>query len=51
LFSQKIELKEKLVDLKTQEPVVYANISFLNSYKEISLNVDETFSMNLDGKY
>ncbi|MGK0455380.1 MAG: hypothetical protein ACJAYY_002875 [Paraglaciecola sp.] len=51
LFSQKIEFKGKLVDSKTQDPVVYANISFLNSNKGISSNEEGTFSMNLNEKY
>ncbi|TXD52065.1 MULTISPECIES: carboxypeptidase-like regulatory domain-containing protein [unclassified Polaribacter] len=51
LFSQKIEFKGKLVDSKTQEPVVYANISFLNSNKGISSNEGGIFSMNLNKKY
>lgn len=51
LFSQKINFKGKLVDKETQEPIVYANISFLNSNKGISSNEDGTFSMNLNKKY
>ena len=51
IFSQKINFKGKLIDEKTQEPIVYANISFLNSNKGISSNEDGTFSMNLSKKY
>ncbi|WP_298780796.1 carboxypeptidase-like regulatory domain-containing protein [uncultured Polaribacter sp.] len=51
LFSQKVNITGKLVDKETNEPVVYANISFLNSKKGISSNEDGTFSINLDKKY
>ena len=51
VFSQRVNFKGKLVDEKTQEPIVYANISFLKSNKGISSNEDGTFSMNLDKKY
>ena len=51
LFSQRINFEGKLVDAKTQEPIVYANVSFLNSDKGISSNEDGTFLMNLNKKY
>ena len=51
VFSQRINFEGKLVDAKTQEPIVYANISFLNSDKGISSTEDGTFLMNLNEKY
>ncbi|MFY9243582.1 MAG: carboxypeptidase-like regulatory domain-containing protein [Polaribacter sp.] len=51
VFSQNIAFKGKLLDEETREPVVYANLSFLNSNKGVSTNEDGTFSMNLDKKY
>lgn len=50
LFSQKTEFKGKLLDAKTKEPIAYANISFLNSYKGISSNEDGTFSLSIENK-
>lgn len=51
LFSQRINFNGKLVDKETKEPIVYANLSFLNSNKGISSNEDGTFAMNLNKKY
>jgi hypothetical protein len=51
VFSQRINFKGKLIDAQTQEPVVYANISFLKSNKGISSNEDGSFSIHLDKKY
>lgn len=51
IYSQRINFEGKLMDAKTQEPIVYANISFLNSDKGISSNEDGTFIMNLNEKY
>jgi hypothetical protein len=49
--AQKIVFEGKLLDAQTKQPVVYANISFLNSEKGISSNEDGTFRMYLDQKY
>lgn len=51
LFSQKIEFSGRLVDAISKEPIPYANISFLNSYKGISTTEKGEFSMNLSKKY
>lgn len=51
LFAQKIQFSGKLIDKKTKEPIVYANISFLNSNKGISSDEEGYFEMNLDKKY
>ncbi len=49
--AQRMEFKGKLLDAETKEPIVYANLSFLNSQKGISSNEDGTFSMYIDKKY
>lgn len=51
VFSQKVSFKGKLLDAKTKEPVVYANISFLESTKGISTTEDGSFHMYLDQKH
>ena len=47
LFSQNIEFKGKLVDKDSKEPIVYANISFLDSNKGISTTEKGAFTMNI----
>jgi len=49
--AQKIIFEGTLLDAQTQQPVVYANLSFLNSEKGISSNEDGTFRMYLDEKF
>lgn len=51
LLAQQIKFSGKLADLETNEPIVYANISFLDAKKGISTTQDGVFSMNLDQKY
>lgn len=51
LNAQRITFEGKLLDSQTKEPVIYANLSFLNSEKGISSNEDGTFQMYLDKKY
>ena len=51
VFSQKVSFKGTLLDAKTREPVVYANISFLETTKGISSIEDGTFSMYIQQKY
>ena len=51
VFSQKGSFKGTLLDAKTREPVVYANISFLETTKGISSIEDGTFSMYIEQKY
>ncbi len=51
LNAQRITFEGKLLDAITKEPVVYANLSFLNTEKGISSNEDGSFSMYLDQKY
>lgn len=48
--AQKIEFTGKLLDAKTKAPIVYANLSFLNSEKGISTTEEGIFSMILDKK-
>ncbi|WP_275314662.1 carboxypeptidase-like regulatory domain-containing protein [Tenacibaculum bernardetii] len=50
IFSQAINLKGKLLDANTKEPIVYANISFLKSNKGISSLEDGTFNLEIDKK-
>lgn len=51
LFSQKINFNGTLLDFETKEPVVYANISFLNSDKGISSQENGKFDLFIDKKY
>lgn len=51
VFAQKVNFIGKLADKETKEPIVYANISFLDSNKGISTTEEGTFSMNLQEKY
>ena len=46
-FSQTINFKGKLLDKKTDEPIVYANISFLKTNTGISSLEDGTFSLEI----
>jgi len=50
-FSQQVLFKGTLLDAKTKKPVVYANISFLNSNKGISTTTEGTFAMYVQQKY
>ncbi|MEE9409230.1 MAG: hypothetical protein V3V28_14285 [Polaribacter sp.] len=51
VFAQKVNFKGKLADKETKEPIVYANISFLDSNKGISTTEEGLFSMNLQERY
>jgi hypothetical protein len=51
LFSQEINFSGKLLDIETKEPIVYANISFLDSDKGISSQESGVFSLSIDKKY
>lgn len=51
IVAQKIEFKGKLQDKETNEPVVYANLSFLESSLGISTAEDGAFLMYIDKKY
>ena len=50
LFSQQVIFKGKLVDKETKLPIVYANISFLNSDKGISSKENGEFEILIDKK-
>mgnify|MGYP002633057246 CR=1 FL=1 len=50
LFSQQVIFKGKLVDKETKEPIVYANISFLNSEKGVSSQENGEFEIPIDKK-
>jgi hypothetical protein len=50
VFSQQLIFKGKLVDKETNKPVVYANISFLNSEKGISSQENGEFEIPIDKK-
>lgn len=49
--AQRIEFKGKLLDGITKEPIVYANLSFLDSERGVSTTEEGTFLMYLDQKY
>ena len=49
--AQRLVFKGQLLDASTKDPVVYANLSFLDTEKGISSNEDGTFRMYLDQKY
>jgi hypothetical protein len=51
VVGQQTFFKGKLLDAKTKEPVVYANISFLETTKGISTTEEGTFAMYIDKKY
>ncbi|WP_347173889.1 carboxypeptidase-like regulatory domain-containing protein [Polaribacter uvawellassae] len=51
LVGQQSTFKGKLLDAKTKEPVVYANISFIETTKGISTTEDGAFFMNISEKY
>lgn len=51
IFSQQLLFKGTLLDSKTKEPVVYANISFLETTKGISSTEKGTFAMYIHQKY
>lgn len=51
LISQTTSFTGKLLDQETKQPVVYANLSFLNSNKGVSSDEDGFFSMNLNETY
>ena len=50
-FSQQLLFKGRLLDAKTKEPIVYANISFLKTTKGVSSTEDGTFAMSINQKY
>lgn len=50
-FAQKTEFKGKLLDKITNDPVIYANLSFLDSSLGISTTEEGTFTMYIDKKY
>ena len=49
--SQRIVFKGQLLNASTKDPVIYANLSFLDSEQGISSNEDGTFRMYLEEKY
>ncbi len=49
--SQQATFKGKLLDAKTKEPIVYANISFIQTTKGISTTENGTFFMSINQKY
>ena len=51
VFSQQMLFKGRLLDAKTKEPIVYANISFLKTTKGVSSTEDGTFAMSINQKY
>mgnify|MGYP000589695067 CR=1 FL=1 len=51
VFSQRVSFKGTLLDAVTKEPVVYANISFLETTKGISSKENGKFSMDIYQKY
>jgi len=51
VWSQQVSFKGRLLDAKTKKPVVYANISFLETTKGISSTDNGTFQMYIDQKY
>lgn len=51
VVGQQTFFKGKLLDAKTKGPVVYANISFLETTKGISTTEEGTFAMYIDKKY
>jgi len=51
LFSQQVLFKGTLLDSKTKKPVVYANISFLETTKGISSTENGSFAMYMHQKY
>ncbi|WP_299012341.1 carboxypeptidase-like regulatory domain-containing protein [uncultured Polaribacter sp.] len=50
LSAQTINFSGKLADQETKKPIVYANISFLDSNKGISTLEDGTFNLKVDKK-
>ena len=51
VFSQQVSFRGTLLDAKTKTPVVYANISFLETTKGISTKENGSFSMYIHQKY
>jgi hypothetical protein len=51
VFSQQVSFKGTLLDAKTRRPVVYANISFLETTKGISTTEKGVFQMYIDQRY
>jgi len=49
--SQQVSFKGRLLDSKTKKPVVYANISFLETTKGISSSENGSFHMYIGQKY
>ena len=50
-FSQQTTFEGTLLDAKTKKPIVYANISFIQSTKGISTTENGSFFMYLQQKY
>lgn len=48
IFSQNVQFKAKLLDKNTNEPIAYANISFLKSNLGISSQVNGVFNLEID---
>lgn len=48
VYAQRINFSAKLLDKKTKEPIVYANISFLKNALGVSSLEDGTFSLEID---
>jgi hypothetical protein len=51
VFAQQVVFKGKLLDAKTNEPVVYANISFLETTKGVSTTEKGDFTMYIQQQY
>ncbi|MDB2384902.1 carboxypeptidase-like regulatory domain-containing protein [Polaribacter sp.] len=51
VFCQQINFKGTLLDKETKEPIVYANISFLDSDKGISSKENGKFDLIIDKKF
>lgn len=49
-FGQNVLFHGKLIDKETKEPIVYANISFINSNKGISSKENGEFELTIDEK-
>lgn len=50
IYSQKVQFKGKLLDENTNEPIAYANISFLKTNLGISSQVNGVFNLEIDKK-
>lgn len=50
-FAQKTEFKGRLLDKGTNEPIIYANLSFLDSDLGISTTEEGSFTMYIDKRF